>query len=118
MLRILFLSPSRCWVARVAVSVGSFVVTPFAFEVIVNLVERASTIRSREDLVPFLEALSADFAASRATWANGDLASFLEAMAAWSQDMEGYYQNRGERIALVSPWRVLADILMAARVYE
>ena len=46
------------------------------------------------------------------------LASFLAAMSAWSEDMEGFYENSGEDLASLPPWRVLADILMAARVYE
>lgn len=83
-----------------------------------TLVERAGTVRTREDLVAFLGAFSADFVTNRAAWTHTDLASFLDAMAAWSQDMEGFYDNGGESSASISPWRVPTDILMAARVYE
>lgn len=83
-----------------------------------TLAERARAVRTREDFVAFLGALNADFATNRGTWTNTDLASFLGAMAAWSEDMEGFYTNCEEDLAAVSPWRVLADTLMAARVYE
>lgn len=83
-----------------------------------TLTERAQSIRSSEDFVAFLEALSADFATGRGRWTNADLPSFLEAMAAWSQDMDGFYASTGEDLTKVSPWRVMADMLMAARTYE
>jgi hypothetical protein len=83
-----------------------------------TLPERARSVRTRSDLVDFLRALEADFADNPEEWDNGDLASFLEAMAAWSADMEGFYLNSGEDLDALPPWRVLADILMAARAYE
>ena len=83
-----------------------------------TLEERARAVRTRDDVVAFLAALMDDYRANGASWTNGDLLSFLAAMAAWSEDMEGFYENRGEDPASGSPWRVLVDILMAARVYE
>ena len=83
-----------------------------------TLVERALAVRTREDLVEFVEALHEAFNDNRDTWSNSDLSSFLGAMAAWSRDMEGFYRGRGEALSEVSPWRVMADILMAARIYE
>ena len=83
-----------------------------------TLAERASRVRTRADFVAFVEALRLDHAANGATWANPDLPAFLEAVGAWSQDSNGYYQNAGIDPSNLSPWRLLADILMAARVYE
>lgn len=83
-----------------------------------TLAEQARAVRSREDLVAFLEALAADYGTDPSGWTNGDLPSFLTAMSAWSEDMEGFYANGGEDIASLPVWRVVADILMAARVYE
>jgi hypothetical protein len=83
-----------------------------------TLAERARSVRTREDLVAFVEALAADYGTNQSTWTNTDLASFLAAMLAWSEDMDGFYENAGEDLASLPPWRVLADILMAARVYE
>jgi len=80
--------------------------------------ERARAVRTREDLVAFVKALAADYGTNCSTWTNTDLASFLAAMSAWSEDMESFYENGREDLASLPPWRVLADILMAARVYE
>jgi hypothetical protein len=83
-----------------------------------TLSKLAHAVRTREELVAFIEALTADYTANRSAWRNSDLASFLAAMSAWSEDMVGFYENGGEDLASLPPWRVLADILMAARVYE
>lgn len=83
-----------------------------------TLAERARAVQTREDLAAFVAELKADLGASPGEWTNADLASFLEAMAAWIQDMEGYYQNTGQKLSELSPWKIVADVLMAARIYE
>lgn len=83
-----------------------------------TLAERARTVQTREDFTVFLHAFCAEARASQASWANADLSAFLVAMSAWSEDMDGYYEKCGEDVGSLSPWRVFADILMAARVYE
>lgn len=83
-----------------------------------TLAERARAVQSREDLAGLVAELKADLDANPDAWVNGDLTSFLEAMAVWVQDMEGYYRNTGQKLSDLPPWKILADILMAARVYE
>lgn len=83
-----------------------------------TLAERCRAVRTREDLVAFIGALAADHGTNAATWTNPDLGSFLEAMSEWATDMDGFYKNVGEELSSLPPWRVLADMLMAARVYE
>jgi hypothetical protein len=83
-----------------------------------TLAEQARTVQTREDLVAFVLALSADLKANPEAWENADLASFLGAMAAWVQDMDGYYKNTGQNLSEQSIWKVVADMLMAARIYE
>lgn len=83
-----------------------------------TLAERARAVQTRDDFVAFVAELTADFEANRGDWTNADLASFLEAMAAWIQDMDGYYQNTWQKPSELPPWRILADVLMAARMYE
>jgi hypothetical protein len=51
-------------------------------------------------------------------WENADLAAYFEAMAAWVDDMEGFYRNRGETVPDQPTWNTLQDMLQAARVYE
>jgi hypothetical protein len=83
-----------------------------------SLDDPALSVRTREDLAGLLSALAEDYAANHEGWANGDLAAFLGAMAGFADDIDGYYANRGEDAGKVSPWRMMADILMAGRVYE
>ena len=55
-----------------------------------TLAEQAATVQTRQDLVVFVAALAADLKAHPDAWANSDSASFLTAMAAWIDDMDGY----------------------------
>jgi len=39
-------------------------------------------------------------------------------MRGWLEDMDGDYANTGENPSQLPPWRIFADALMAARIYE
>jgi hypothetical protein len=75
-------------------------------------------IATREDLVVFIQALVKESISVSKNWENEDLSSFLQAMAAWIEDMDGYYQNRGEPIPSQPSWKTLGEILKAATIYE
>lgn len=83
-----------------------------------TIIEQALAVRTREEFVEFLIAISGDLKTHPETWTNNDLASFLEAMGAWAVDMPGFYANKGEDVSNVSPWQVMTDLIMAARTYE
>jgi hypothetical protein len=51
-------------------------------------------------------------------WENPSLERFLDAVAAWTHDMDGYYQNLGQPMPGDVEWGVFAQILLAARIYE
>jgi hypothetical protein len=82
------------------------------------LAEYKNSVCSREDFVVFVKALSKDLRDNPATWENGTLERFLEALAAWIEDMDGYYLNQGKPVPQQPDWKVAADMLMAAKVYE
>ena len=65
----------------------------------------------------FVKALSNDLRENPATWENGSLDRFLEAIAAWVKDMDGYYASQ-RKLVPDPDWKVVADILMAAKMYE
>jgi hypothetical protein len=80
-------------------------------------------VADRKSFIQFLQLLQKDFEQNKADWENQDLGSFLEAMTQYAEDIEGYYQNltrqTGEKISPNEPtWRVFADILRGAKVYE
>lgn len=80
--------------------------------------ERVDHITTREDFVTFVRRLVNSLEENPADWENRDLRAFLEAMAAWVEDMDGYYENRGEPIPQQLDWKTLGQILLAARIYE
>jgi len=51
-------------------------------------------------------------------WENSDLPSFLDGLARWVADMDGYYKNAKIPPAEEPNWKLLADMLMAATMYE
>lgn len=83
-----------------------------------ELVELATSVETREDLVRFLARFADDFSSAPEQWENGTLSRFLEALARWSEDMDGYYRNIGQDVPAKPFWRTFADMLMAARIYE
>jgi ClpX C4-type zinc finger len=75
-------------------------------------------IQSREMLAEFVLVLLYNLQNSPDEWAHRDLASYLDALAAWVGSMDGYYQNRGESVPDQPTWKTLGEILLAAKVYE
>ncbi len=83
-----------------------------------NLSQQVDAVQSREDFILFARALLKDYREDRASWENQDLEAFLDAIAAWAGDMDGFYLNRQEATPAQPSWKVLAQILLAAKFYE
>lgn len=82
-------------------------------------VDDTNNIKSKSDFVIFLQKLCNDYKTHGTDWENSDLGSFLDALIAYTEDVDGFYQNQGETIDLSNPgWKVFADILAGARIYE
>lgn len=77
-----------------------------------------NAIRTREELAAWVKNLSEEFRANPNSWDNNNLESFLDAMAAWIEDMDGYYLNHKQPVPTTPEWKTLALILAAARYYE
>lgn len=75
-------------------------------------------ITNKDAFVKFLESLSLEAKNNITEWENQDLPTYLEAMAGWVADMEGYYINQGLPVPEQINWAFFADILLAAIVYE
>ena len=53
------------------------------------------------------------------TWENKTLPDFLEALAAYTADIQGYYDNTNANVdAEKAAWSTFADIFKGAKVYE
>jgi hypothetical protein len=76
-------------------------------------------VRSRQELIDHLFHLLDDFDSVGDQWENQDAYAFLQAMAAWLNDCEGYYRNSTQAVDVEKPsWQLFADAITAASVYE
>ena len=75
-------------------------------------------LKSKEDFINFIEMLLYDLKSNSKEWENITLESYLEAMASWIKDMDGYYQNNNLPIPKNVEWNVFANILIGAKMYE
>jgi hypothetical protein len=75
-------------------------------------------VDSREDLAAFVRSLHRSHAEGGSSWENASLPSFLEALAAWIGDADGWYSNTGRALPLHGDWAFFARALQAATVYE
>ncbi|MGW6206299.1 DUF7660 family protein [Streptomyces sp. NPDC055089] len=77
-----------------------------------------SRVRTRADLVSYIRQLSQEAHASSSGWENQSLDSYLEALSAWTSDMDGYFSDRGEPVPDRPDWSLIASMLRAACFYE
>lgn len=83
-----------------------------------ELHEKIDRITTNKDLADFIEALRSDLLANQNEWENPNLERFLEAMAVWVRSMENAYKNTGREFPGQPSWKMVADILYAAKMYE
>jgi hypothetical protein len=73
----------------------------------------------RESFIRFVGLLREDFKLNSAAWENKTVDDFLEALGAYANDIQGYYDNTSQQInADIPSWKLFADILSGARIYE
>lgn len=83
-----------------------------------NTLDRTNNIKTRADFVGFVKFLIGDLKNNSEEWENKTLSGYLEAIASWTEDMDGYYINNNLPIPENINWKVFADILIAAKMYE
>jgi hypothetical protein len=83
-----------------------------------RLSEKHNSIRSRKDFVVFVRALRQDLLDNPQSWENSTPEPFLEAIGGWVEDMDGYYVSQQRPVPQEPDWKLVGDMLMAARVYE
>jgi len=77
----------------------------------------AVDVYSREDFVRFVRDLAHVTRTADPESANVELARYLEAVGAWTNDMPGYFGNEKRPVPDAS-WTLFAMILEAAVTYE
>ncbi len=83
-----------------------------------KLEESVKNVNSREDFISFMDALMNDLKVNPDLWENKTLADYLSAIQSWTEDMDGYYINKNIPIPENVSWKIFADILMGATMYE
>jgi hypothetical protein len=83
-----------------------------------KLREMVASVQEKEDLVRFIRALAEDRHTRSQEWENPSLEQYLDALASWLEDSDGYYRNHGLDIPVTPTWKTFAEMLIAAKIYE
>ena len=75
-------------------------------------------VDSKESFLKFIHALIKDYKNNPNDWQHITVDNYLEAIAAWTADMNGYYKGMNIPVPEHIDWKIFAHILMAASVYE
>ena len=74
---------------------------------------------TRTEFISFLKVFKSDLEQNKENWENRTLEDFLESMVAYTEDIQGYYDNMNLDIdANVPTWENFMTILKGASVYE
>jgi hypothetical protein len=75
-------------------------------------------VKNKSDFLNIIDSLIQSLKDNPSGWENNTLESYLEAIKAWTEDMDGYYANNNLEAPTNINWQVFSDILSAAKVYE
>lgn len=84
----------------------------------IDFKNKINEISTKEDFINFVELLVSDLKNNPEDWTNKTLSEYLKGISSWTEDMEGYYQNNDIPIPKNVNWKVFANILVAAKMYE
>jgi hypothetical protein len=83
-----------------------------------DLTQQLNSINSRQDLAAFIQSLINNYESESESWENKDLLAYLDALAGWTEDMDGYFHNIGEKVPEQPSWALFGKMLLAAKYYE
>ena len=70
------------------------------------------TISNHNELAIFIQKLHQNLIDDPSDWDNIKLVDFLDALASWTEDMDGYYKNTNQIERLEQPdWKTFAEML-------
>jgi hypothetical protein len=76
--------------------------------------EMMKEVSTKTEFISVLKALRKDLEDNPDNWENKTLPDFLEALEAWIEDCEGFYESDN----VEASWGLIADALQAAKIYE
>jgi len=76
-------------------------------------------VTDRQTFIKFLDLLRKDFLDNPESWENKTLPDFLEALSAYTEDIQSYYDNMKLNVSSNnSDWSTFADVFKGAILYE
>lgn len=85
----------------------------------VDITEVAGKVDSKSKFIAFLVLLREDFINNKGEWENDTLDRYFDGLIGFSTDMAGYYKNAGKEIDTeYISWSMMAEMLLAASIYE
>lgn len=76
-------------------------------------------VHDRQTFIKFLDLLRRDLLNNQTEWENKTLPEFLEALSAYTEDVQGYYENQKLDVdADIPTWQLFADLFKGAKIYE
>jgi len=80
--------------------------------------EQLEQVNSKQGLVDFVSALSADLRVNKDEWSNAQLEHYLEAIEALIRSRNGEYSPDGKVDTNALSWREIAETLFYAHTYD
>jgi len=71
-----------------------------------------------DDLARFISQLAEQANTANCDWENDTLPRYLDALSGCADAVEQGYVNMEQDMSKMSPWRIFADLLYAATMYE
>ena len=79
---------------------------------------QVNDVRTKEDLIAFLEEMAKSRKKGAEGWANPELADYLSAAARWTEGLERVYANTGKKLPKDIDWQLIAALFNAGKIYE
>lgn len=83
-----------------------------------DLYDKINNIKSKEELIDFLDFLSKDRSKNKEEWQNNAIEDYLAAISSWMEDMEGYYENMNLPTQNNENWSFIATLFYVGKIYE
>jgi hypothetical protein len=83
-----------------------------------SIFEEGFHVDSREEFAAFVRELVTYLTQHPEKWQNSTLEDYLNALASWVEDYDGYFKNRGEPVPEQPDWTLFANIMYAAAIYD
>ena len=83
-----------------------------------HLHESINAIQTKDEFIEFLNLMIKDKEINSEEWENKSITEYLEGMASWVEDMDGYYNNMKLQMPRDIDWKFIATLLYVGKIYE